>query len=67
MPTAREIALDGSFDWLVLGIGLALLILCIFRIENSKVVMRNLSSDFTSYRFGRKYYFIIYRILTVLI
>jgi len=30
VPTAREIALDGSFDWLVLGIGLALLILCIF-------------------------------------
>ena len=39
-PTAREIALGGSFDWLSFGFGLALLIVGIIRLVGREVVMR---------------------------
>ena len=55
MSTEWEVALDGSFDWLVLGIGYAMLILFIFRMGMRKVVMTKLSSDFLRFRLGRKY------------
>ncbi len=40
MPTAREIALGGSFDWLSFGFGLALLIVGIIRLVGREVVVR---------------------------
>ena len=39
-PTAREIALGGSFDWLSFGFGLALLIVGIIRLVGREVVVR---------------------------
>ena len=39
-PTAREIALGGSFDWFSFGWGLALLIVGIIRLVGREVVVR---------------------------
>ena len=39
-PTASEIALGGSFDWLSFGFGLALLIVGIIRLVGREVVVR---------------------------
>jgi hypothetical protein len=39
-PTAREIALGGSFDWISFGFGLALLIVGIIRLVGREVVVR---------------------------
>ena len=39
-PTAREIALGGSFDWRSFGIGLAFLIVGIIRLVGREVVVR---------------------------
>ena len=39
-PTAREIALGGSFDWISFGFGFALLIVGIIRLVGREVVVR---------------------------
>ena len=44
-PTAREIALGGSLDWLSFGFGLALLIVGIIRLVGREVVVRKSLED----------------------